>query len=950
MGFMLDVSNKSISRSYGGLAIALIAVAASLLTRYAIVQYLGIELPPFITLYPAVMIVAILAGLWPGLLATALAALGTDYLVLSPRGQFAIAKTSDIVALAFFSAMGILMSLLAEHYRRSQRLIATYQEEKAVRQREELYRGLFSSMEEGFCIIEMIFDLEGKPADYRFLEVNAAFENQTGLHEAVGKRMRELAPSHEAHWFETYGKIALTGESAHFLNEAKALDRFYEVRAYRVGEPELRHVAIVFSDISERMRVEKHLQHLNRVYTVLSDINQTIVREKDSQAMLDAACRIAVEKGQFRMAWIGMIDPNTQELQPIASDGLVDGYLNRLRIDCLDPKTATGPAARCFHTGEHAICNDIEHELFRPWRGDAIRNGYRSMAAFPLRCEGKIIGIFCLYANELASFDSDETQLLGEMAMDISYALEVNRHEKERQKSEEELRWRTAFFEAQVDSAPDGVLVVDGRGKKILQNQRLNELLKIPKEISEDANDALQFEFVSSLMRHPDQFDQKVRYLNSHTEEVSRDEIELLDGTIFDRYSSPVKDKALNYYGRIWTFRDITERRQLEEQFRQAQKMEAIGQLTGGIAHDFNNLLTVILGCSESIGDEVKENPRLSKMTEMISNAARRGADLTHRMLAFARRQALEPRSVDVNQLLVNIEDFLRRTLSADIELNVIQAREGCEATADPTELESALLNLCVNARDAMPRGGRLTIEASNAVLDVEYADRNPGVKSGQYVLLAVSDTGVGINAANLHRVFDPFFTTKEVGKGTGLGLSMVYGFAKQSQGHVKIYSELGHGTSVKLFLPMADQPSEPLNQNPSVTIDLHGSELILLVEDDASVRGFAKSELMSFGYRVLEANNGKDALQILQLHKDIDLLFTDVIMPGGLNGRELALEALRLNPILKVMYCSGYAENAILQQSLLSRDVPLLSKPYCRLELARKIREVLLEDISVAR
>jgi CheY-like chemotaxis protein len=376
----------------------------------------------------------------------------------------------------------------------------------------------------------------------------------------------------------------------------------------------------------------------------------------------------------------------------------------------------------------------------------------------------------------------------------------------------------------------------------------------------------------------------------------------------------------------------------------------AIGQLTGGIAHDFNNLLTVILGCSESIGDEVKENPRLSKMTEMISNAARRGADLTHRMLAFARRQALEPRSVDVNQLLVNIEDFLRRTLSADIELNVIQAREGCEATADPTELESALLNLCVNARDAMPRGGRLTIEASNAVLDVEYADRNPGVKSGQYVLLAVSDTGVGINAANLHRVFDPFFTTKEVGKGTGLGLSMVYGFAKQSQGHVKIYSELGHGTSVKLFLPMADQPSEPLNQNPSVTIDLHGSELILLVEDDASVRGFAKSELMSFGYRVLEANNGKDALQILQLHKDIDLLFTDVIMPGGLNGRELALEALRLNPILKVMYCSGYAENAILQQSLLSRDVPLLSKPYCRLELARKIREVLLEDISVAR
>ncbi len=841
MGPMLHASNGSTSSAYGRYALAVIAVVVSLLLRVITVQYFGLHLAPFITLYPTVMLVAILAGLWPGLVATALAVLGTGYLVFTPAGHFAPAKTSDVEALALFSLMGVLISVLAERYRKSQRSIAAHNSEQALVKNEELYHGLFNSMEEGFCIIEVIFDAKSQPLDYQFLQVNSAFEKQTGLRDVVGKRMREIAPSLEAHWVENFGRIAITGEPAHFSNEAKALNRSYEIHAYRVGEPELRHVAVVFNDIGERMETERHLRQLNRVYSVLSDINQIIVRERNPQLMLDAACRIAVETGLFRMAWIGMIDTNTNELRPIASNGVVNDYLDRVKIDCFDPKTAAGPAARCLHSGEHVVCNDIENELFRPWRGDAIRNGYRSVAAFPLRCEDKIVGTFCLYASELGFFDTDETRLLDEMALDISYALEVSLHENVRQKSEQELRWRTAFFEAQVECAPDGVLVVDGQGKKILQNQRLAELLKIPKEISDDADDALQLQYVIDQVKNPDQFVQTVNRLNAHPEEVSRDEIELVDGTVLDRYSSPVTDQASIYYGRIWTFRDITERRQLEDQFRQAQKMEAIGQLTGGIAHDFNNLLTVILGCSDTIGDEVKDNPRLIKMTEMISNAARRGADLTYRMLAFARRQRLQPRVVDVNHLLTNMKSLLRRTLSADIELHVIQAQQGCEATADPTELESALLNLCVNARDAMPDGGRLTIEAESTVLDLEYAERNPGVKPGLYAQIAISDTGTGIPPENLQRVFDPFFTTKEVGKGTGLGLSMVYGFSKQSQGHVRIDSEVGHGTSVRLFLPIAEQPIELSNHTVPGTHDPHGSEVVLLVEDDATVRESAK-------------------------------------------------------------------------------------------------------------
>ena len=1120
---MTDLFKAALARPLTRYAMAAVVVASSFLLRFGIIHFIGAELPPFIFLYPAVMMAAVLGGLGPGLVATALGVLGTDYLVLPPVHHFAISRASDALSLTVFAAMGVLMSLLAERHQRSQRAIAAYKSEMALREAEGLYRNLFNSMDEGFCIIEMIFDAEGKAVDYRFLEINAAFEKQTGMHDAVGKRMREIAPSHEEFWFDTYGAIALSGEPAQFIQKAEALSRCYDIRAYRVGEPAQRHVAVVFNDISVRMREEAHIRQLNRVYSVLSDINQTIVREKDSQAMLEAACRIAVEKGQFRMAWIGMADPATGVLEPVASSGVIDDYLHRVKIDLQDPKTATGPAARCFHTGEHAFCNDIEHELYRPWMSYALELGYRSLASFPLRCDGQVVGVFNLYANELAFFDEEETKLLDELAMDISFALEVarneknrrraeqhvrklnrvyavlsginetivrekdsqamleaacriavdkgqflmawigmadsethaltpiassgevgdyldrvqlglldparsagpsgrcflsgehavcnaieedprlapwrddalkmgyrsfasfplkvdaqpvgifnlysselaffdedeiklldelamdigfalevNRHEEDRRKADEELRSRTAFFEAQVNSALDGILVVDSGGTKILQNQRVNELLKIPPQIVQDPDDAHQVQFVKTVVKNPIQFEEKVNHLNSHPEEVDRDEVELIDGTILERYSYPVRDQALKLHGRIWTFRDITERRQLEEQFRQAQKMEAIGQLTGGIAHDFNNLLTVILGCSEVIGEEAKDNPRFRKMAEMILGAAQRGAELTHRMLAFARRQALQPRPVDVNRLLVEMQSFLRRTLSADIELNVIQGGADCEALVDPTQLESAVLNLCVNARDAMPGGGRLTIETDNTVLDADYAAENPDVTPGQYIMIAVSDTGCGISSKNLSRVFDPFFTTKEVGKGTGLGLSMVYGFAKQSLGHIKIYTELGHGTSVKLYLPRTEGKSEQSSESPTTFADLRGSEVILLVEDDAPLREFAKSELVNLGYQVLEAENGKDALKIVAERADIDLLFTDIVMPGGMNGRELGLEALRLNPKLKVLYSSGYAENAILHEGLLDKDVQFLGKPYARRELATRIRGIL--------
>lgn len=387
---------------------------------------------------------------------------------------------------------------------------------------------------------------------------------------------------------------------------------------------------------------------------------------------------------------------------------------------------------------------------------------------------------------------------------------------------------------------------------------------------------------------------------------------------------------------------DITERLLLEEQLRQSQRLESVGQLTGGVAHDFNNLLTVILGNAELLVDQVPPDGQAHRLAEMTRMAALRGAELTHRLLAFARRQALEPRVVDINELVDNLNNMLRRTLLENIDIEIIEQPDTWKAYVDPGQLESVLLNLCINAKDAMSGGGKLTIETANVELDEVYAANNSEVAPGCYAMIAVSDIGGGIAPECLDRVFDPFFTTKEKGKGTGLGLSMAYGFAKQSQGHIKIYSEPGHGTTVKLYLPRATRPDEKADFVIEKDHDLRGNEKILVVEDNDLVRSHAETQLGEYGYKVLTASNGHEAIEILKNNDDIQLLFTDVIMSGGMNGRELAEMAKRIRPRMKILYTSGYTENAIVHHGRLDQGVNLLQKPYQRRDLARKVRHVL--------
>ena len=674
-------------------------------------------------------------------------------------------------------------------------------------QSEERYRSLIS------CAIDAIvtFDEFGMITSW-----NEAAENIFGykLDEVLGKPLSLLVPDELR---EEQDTIVVS------LNQKKQTGQIHTLRKSKTGD--LIPVAISFSPMkdkhgkelgvsaiirdmterkqmeAERKQAELRIQQLNRTYAILSDVNEIIVRETNKQAMLEAVCRIAIEKGDFLMAWIGWLDTEAHKVKPVASAGKVDGYLEMLDIDLSQDPSHRGPTSETLHTGFHTICPDIANDpRFVPRRDHALRRGYRASASFPLKIEGKPVAAFNLYSHELGFFeDPEEVRLLDKLAMDISFALEVGRRETERRSAEEELLWRTAFFEAQVDSALDGMLVVDNQGNKILQNRRMNELWKIPPHIAEDKDDTSQVQFVAGRTKNPKQFSEKVAYLYSHPEEISRDVIELVDETVLDRTSFPVKDKNGKYYGRIWTFRDITKQRQLEEQFRQAQKMEAIGQLAGGIAHDFNNILAVIMIQTELLTTIETLPSKVHNGLEEIRAAAEGAANLTRQLLLFSRRQVMQPRELDLNQVVTSLAKMLQRIIGEDVRLQLRLHPTPLVTNADAGMLDQVLMNLAVNARDAMPGGGRLLIETTNKTIDEEFARLHPDAKPGDYACLSVTDSGSGIAPDVLLRIFEPFFTTKDAGKGTGLGLATVFGIVKQHHGWITVESEIGKGSTFRV-------------------------------------------------------------------------------------------------------------------------------------------------------
>ncbi len=408
----------------------------------------------------------------------------------------------------------------------------------------------------------------------------------------------------------------------------------------------------------------------------------------------------------------------------------------------------------------------------------------------------------------------------------------------------------------------------------------------------------------------------------------------------------PIWDETGRLTQSIITNQDITEQVQIEEQLRQAQKMEAVGQLTGGIAHDFNNLLAVIVGNLELVEGEIEQGAQASEWVEIAIAAAERGAGLTQRLLAFSRKQALRPTELDANALVQGMLELLRRTLGERIEVQLVKDAGLWRCLVDPNQLENAILNLAINARDAMPAGGKLTITTSNARIDDDYARAQTDVAPGQYVQIAVSDTGSGMPDDVKKRAFEPFYTTKDVGRGSGLGLSMVYGFIKQSGGHVSVYSEVDTGTTIRLYLPRLSgrRRSEAIPVDASEMLKAQG-EVVLVVEDDDDLRSLMVRILRSLDYEVLEADSGAPALEILRSPAEVDLLLTDVVLPERMSGAELVEEALRAQPDLHVLYMSGYTEDAILHHGRLAGGVQFLQKPFRMAEVARAVRKALASE-----
>lgn len=476
----------------------------------------------------------------------------------------------------------------------------------------------------------------------------------------------------------------------------------------------------------------------------------------------------------------------------------------------------------------------------------------------------------------------------------------------------------------------DSLFVVFGHDPKFVEAGPESWTHRIHSQDLKDVTDSIR-----AVMDNPatNSWQKEYRFLHANGE--SR--------TVIDR-GYVIRDDSGKAIRMVGSMMDITQTREMNERLRQSQKLEAVGQLTGGVAHDFNNLLTVILGNAELLSEQLTDQQQLRMLAEMTATAAERGAELTGRLLAFARRQPLEPKQVNLNRLIQGMDSLLRRTLPENIDIETVYAGGLWLCEADPAQLENALLNLAINARDAMGDGGKLTIETGNTQLDETYAGLHEEVIPGQYVLVSVSDTGCGMPPEIVSRAFEPFFTTKQMGKGSGLGLSMVYGFTKQSGGHIKIYSEVGEGTTVKLYLPRAVNSADAIYEGHVAPVIERGHEKILLVEDDPLVREHVNVLLKGLGYQVITANNAADAMDMIMQLPDLDLLFTDIVMPGLMNGRQLADRARELRPELKVLFTSGYTENAIVHHGRLDRGVHLLNKPYRRQELAAKVRKVLDE------
>lgn len=675
--------------------------------------------------------------------------------------------------------------------------------EAALLRSEERFRTVLETTEAAFAIVQVKFDENDEPVDYRFVEANAAFERESGVN-LRGKWVTEFAPDLERFWFETYGHVAKTGEPANFENYAKAFERWFDVRAVRIGEPAERQIAIIFSDVTQRRDAEERLR-----------ISEAQARENGERVQLALAAGAIIGTWHWHLP----TDSFTVD-KPFADSFGLDPALGREGLALEQIIANVHPEDR------EGLIAAIDEVIAR---GGAYAHQYRVR-----RRDGNY------------------------------YWIEAN---------------------GRVELADDGSplnfpgVLIDVEGRRAVEAER----------------------------------DRAIAALRAFT----------------DTLEQRVAERS-------------AELMQAEEKLRQSQKMEAVGQLTGGLAHDFNNLLAGISGALDLMGLRIAQGrwQDIERYIGTAQGAAKRAAALTHRLLAFSRRQTLAPRATDVNLLIAGMTELIQRTVGPSIRVETSGAATLWRALVDASQLENALLNLCLNARDAMPEGGSITVETTNLMLDPSAA-RALDLPEGEYLCLSVTDNGIGMTAETMAKAFDPFFTTKPIGQGTGLGLSMIYGFAQQSGGQVRIHSTPGRGSTVSIYLPryhgdMSGEEAETPG-NPSARAET--GETILVVDDEPSVRMLLTEALGDLGYTLIEAADSLAGLKVLRSDVHIDLLITDVGLPGGMNGRQMADAGREIRPGLKTLFITGYAENAVFEPSYLGPGMEVLTKPFTLEALVARVR-----------
>jgi len=631
---------------------------------------------------------------------------------------------------------------------------------------------------------------------------------------------------------------------------------------------------------------------------------------------------------------------STRELQNNLSllQGITEGTTDSIFVKDLQGRylMINTAGARLLGRNVEEVIGKVDTELFAPENGLEIMVGDRKVVASGKTQTYEELGVSAGVARTYLSTKGPYRDAHGQVVGLLGICRDIT----DRKRAEEEIREAEQRVRIHVEHTPLAVIEWDLQFCVAAWNAAAERIFGYSRE--EVMGKHASYMVPPAFHDHVGQIWQEL--LQQKGGSRSTNDNTTKDGRTIscEWYNTPLVDDSGRVLGVASLVQDVTERVALEEKLRQSQKMEAIGRLAGGVAHDFNNLLTVIMGYSQILTDGLPVASPLADATAQIRSAANRAAGITRQLLAFSRKQVLSPRVIDLNNIMLNLDTMLRRLIGEDIDVLTVPGRDLGSVKADPGQVEQIIMNLALNARDAMPNGGKLTLETENTELDHAYAREHQPAQPGHYVMLAVSDTGTGMSQETQAHIFEPFFTTKEVGKGTGLGLSTVYGIVKQSGGYIWVYSEPDRGTTFKIYLPRVDQPVEGMGAEKRTGDVQRGTETILLVEDDAQLRQLATAVLGHCGYRVLPAANADEGLTLCrENHRDIHLLITDVVMPG-MNGRQLAQQVNRISSSIRVLYISGYTSNAIVHYGVLDPGLWFLPKPFSLSALVAKVREVL--------